>query len=699
MAKPTKTTKAAAKPADKPAAKKPAAKKTAPAASIADRPIEQEQEMAQEQAQKTPRSAVLPIVCLEPWALNPRQPFASEADDQAVRELADSIEAQGLLSPLLVRDTGRESFVQGVTLHEVIAGERRRRALNLLREELRIDRDFGVPVRLVVWDDAQALLAAGAENLARADMHAMDEALLFENLVKTGMQERDIAAKLGVGERTVYRRRRLCRLVPDAQSAFRAGKMTNAQAEALAGGDEDRQITMLPNMLRSNCDPSYITRVMTEGYPVEKSALFSMKRYRDAGGRTDVVSGLGFDNKEVTVLLDVELFRSLQEEAIADRIGKLSEKWPWVDRLDQSEYPFFRGEKGYSQNGGAIRFPGAGALVVVRPDLSKVDIYEDVLKPGHLERWQAAIQDGDQECLEEARDREEAGEVPEPPPLPGKSGAVEDEGLAPGDAARLMTQPQIEFVRKAQTEALRAAVADDLRPIGLAWTILVMMGAVSEIQISYSQDAKAPDGDRYLIKAFDQLRPVWDECPSAEDLEKAMTRRFIWSERPWLAASCFQALMQLEEADLVMLVALLAASRIACWHNPYVSHRTSFVSPLNAAVAKAANADQLLGDFWEPEKEFWKGYDLIGLKAALAHADFDSAGLHGAKKGELLATLSDVSPDLTATIPELRFLTANDQEDAVIAARAKVLDAAPPAAAADPAPAIDAGDDEEREAA
>jgi hypothetical protein len=159
------------------------------------------------------------------------------------------------------------------------------------------------------------------------------------------------------------------------------------------------------------------------------------------------------------------------------------------------------------------------------------------------------------------------------------------------------------------------------------------------------------------------------------------------------------ALTEQSDATLAGLLAEVAASRIACWHNPYVAARTPFVSRLNAAVAWTVRAEAHLPEFWRPEKDFWKGYDLIGLKAALAHAEFEPAGFHGAKKGELVATLCDVSPDLTADLPELRFLTANDQEDEVIAARAKILDAAPPAAAVASAPAGEDGADEEREAA
>jgi len=625
-------------------------------------------------------ATTLPLKALCSWPLNPRQ--TDPAGAEGIAELAGSIAAQGQLSPLIVRDLGRPSFIFGPNLHEVIAGERRRQALTLLAEDGRLAVDHPVDVKIVDWDDTTALLAAGAENMARADMHAMDEALLFEALLVSGLREVDIAAKLGTPERTVSRRRRLIRLIPEARDAFRAGLLNKSQADAMATGSRDRQATVLPRVLNGNrgWEAGSIVYALQADLPRVQYALFPRNRYVAEGGE------IGGGNGAAEVFEDVELFRRLQEEAISARIGELREKWPWVERIEEAhgEVPTW-GKHAWAANP-PERFPGAGAVVAVSPDLTAVTVREDMLRPGELERWTKAVDDGRAEEIEAAREAEAAGEAVRAPGPDatgdGAGGEAGDgiEGPAPGEAARLMTQGQIEFVRAAQTEALREAVSRDPKT-ALAWTILVMMGAVEELSITPAQNARAREGDGHLTAVFDRLRPIWPDCPTREELKQATSRRFIWLSHKRLAASCFLALLELDIETLAGLLAEVAASRIACWHDPYNSARTPFVSRLNAEVARAARADDWLPEFWRPEKEFWKGYDLIGLKVALNHAEFDPAGLTGAKKGELVATLCDVSTDLTAGLPELRFTIASDQEDAVIAARAAVIAvAAPPAA-------------------
>jgi ParB family chromosome partitioning protein len=100
----------------------------------------------------------LPIAVLTESAFNPRRVF----QDAALRELADSIRAQGVLSPLLVRPVTEQSF-------EIVAGARRYRAAQMAEV-------VTVPVRIVNLTDAEALEMALVENLIRADVHPMEEA-------------------------------------------------------------------------------------------------------------------------------------------------------------------------------------------------------------------------------------------------------------------------------------------------------------------------------------------------------------------------------------------------------------------------------------------------------------------------------------------------------------------------------------------
>ena len=99
----------------------------------------------------------LPLLNLIESANNPRRSF----DETALNELAESIRAQGVLSPLLVRPKGPHSY-------EIVAGARRYRAAQLAGLD-------SVPVRIVELTDAQALETSIVENLQRRDVHPLDE--------------------------------------------------------------------------------------------------------------------------------------------------------------------------------------------------------------------------------------------------------------------------------------------------------------------------------------------------------------------------------------------------------------------------------------------------------------------------------------------------------------------------------------------
>ena len=97
---------------------------------------------------------------------NPRRIF----EDAALKELADSIRSQGVLSPLLVRPLSeKKSF-------EIVAGARRFRAAQIAEVPT-------VPVRSVNLSDAEALEAQLIENLQRRDVHPLEEAQGFRALL------------------------------------------------------------------------------------------------------------------------------------------------------------------------------------------------------------------------------------------------------------------------------------------------------------------------------------------------------------------------------------------------------------------------------------------------------------------------------------------------------------------------------------
>ena len=157
---------------------------------------------------------------------NPRRTF----EEIALKELAESIRTQGVLSPLLVRPLTENGF-------EIVAGARRYRAAQMAELPT-------VPVRIVHLSDAAALEAQLVENLIRAEIHPMEEAQGFRALLdleepKYSIEQ--IAAKVGKSAVFVASRLKLTDLVPAAVDAFYADEIGVGHALLLAKLPADQQ--------------------------------------------------------------------------------------------------------------------------------------------------------------------------------------------------------------------------------------------------------------------------------------------------------------------------------------------------------------------------------------------------------------------------------------------------------------------------
>ncbi len=147
----------------------------------------------------------LPLALLTESATNPRRIF----EDDALKELAESIRVQGVLSPLLVRPLNERSF-------EIVAGARRYRAAQMAEAAT-------VPVRIVNLTDAETLVAQLIENLQRRDVHPMEEAQGFRallNLEEPKYSIEQIAARTGKSPVYCCARLKLTELAPVAVEAF-----------------------------------------------------------------------------------------------------------------------------------------------------------------------------------------------------------------------------------------------------------------------------------------------------------------------------------------------------------------------------------------------------------------------------------------------------------------------------------------------
>lgn len=162
-------------------------------------------------------------------AANPRRVI----DKGGIESLAASIAADGLLQNLIVRKKGKR--------FEIISGERRYRALKLLRERGTLKADHPVPVEVRGVSDGDAVRLATVENTQREALPPIDEAEAFAAMVAAGSEIADIAAKVGISEATVRRRLAIASLCDEAKQAVRDGAIGLSVAEALTLGGHDQQ--------------------------------------------------------------------------------------------------------------------------------------------------------------------------------------------------------------------------------------------------------------------------------------------------------------------------------------------------------------------------------------------------------------------------------------------------------------------------
>ena len=143
---------------------------------------------------------------------------------EQLQELAASIDSQGLLQPLLVRE-GSASKKKGRRSYFLIAGERRYRAIGLLRENTNKFKQIEVKLKKCNVEDA--LLCNAYENLQRADLTPLEIANLIQKIMVLGKLTQSQAAKrIGKSEPFVSQHLGLLRTAPEVQEALVAGDLT-----------------------------------------------------------------------------------------------------------------------------------------------------------------------------------------------------------------------------------------------------------------------------------------------------------------------------------------------------------------------------------------------------------------------------------------------------------------------------------------
>jgi ParB family transcriptional regulator, chromosome partitioning protein len=177
------------------------------------------------EAEAVPREVTsLPIELIERGRYQPRREF----DPDSLRELADSIAAQGVIQPIVVRPVG-------VDRYEIIAGERRWRASQQAGLA-----DIPVIVRDV--DEQSAIAIALIENIQRDDLNPLEEAGALQRLLtEFELTHQQVAEAVGKSRTTVTNLLRLLELNDDAKQFLQEGRLEMGHARALLGLRGPRQ--------------------------------------------------------------------------------------------------------------------------------------------------------------------------------------------------------------------------------------------------------------------------------------------------------------------------------------------------------------------------------------------------------------------------------------------------------------------------
>lgn len=179
---------------------------------------------------------------IAPSALNPRKTF----DEAELKELAQSIEANGLIQPITIRNYKGEDGKK----YEIVCGERRFRAVTLIGWET---------IQAVVkdLDDKQAFACMVIENLQRQDIDPMEEAQALRHLHNKGeVSVKEIAKMLGKSQSFVVNRIQLNNIIPEFVQLMRDGLLNLVHLQIISNLRKDQQ----KMLLELRFQPSHIER-------------------------------------------------------------------------------------------------------------------------------------------------------------------------------------------------------------------------------------------------------------------------------------------------------------------------------------------------------------------------------------------------------------------------------------------------------
>ena len=191
---------------------------------------------------------VMPLSQLTPGKFQPRKNF----NQDSLKELAESIKAQGIIQPILVRMTSNNQF-------EIIAGERRWQAAKIAKLD-------EVPVVVKDIPDSTALAMALIENIQREDLNVIEEARGIKRLIdEFNITHEAAAAAVGKSRAAVSNTLRLLSLCEHAQNALETNKIEMGHARAILSLSPIDQAMMCQKIVNQKLTVREVEKEVSEG--------------------------------------------------------------------------------------------------------------------------------------------------------------------------------------------------------------------------------------------------------------------------------------------------------------------------------------------------------------------------------------------------------------------------------------------------
>ena len=191
--------------------------------------------------------ALIPIAAIDP---NPSQP-RSAFDEESLKELAQSIRADGLLQPVLVRPNGSR--------YSLIVGERRRRAAELAGLS-------AVPAIVRELEPDKILEAALVENIQREDLNPLEIAAALQRMIgELALSHEELAARTGKSRTNITNHLRLLNLPGEIQDLLRRGSLQMGHARALLSlEDRGAQLALADRAVKQKLSVREVERLARE---------------------------------------------------------------------------------------------------------------------------------------------------------------------------------------------------------------------------------------------------------------------------------------------------------------------------------------------------------------------------------------------------------------------------------------------------